>query len=82
MRFALRYELASGGPAPRSCGFFGIERQFEPVDLVAQRESAFLQPAHHEFIQRRLLTRAIDQGIQVGVLHAQFDQAPLWGMQV
>jgi hypothetical protein len=52
-------------PIPSSRGFFGIEHQLEPGDLVAQREAALLEPANHEFVHRLLDGGAVDQGIEV-----------------
>ena len=35
-----------------------------------------------QFVDRRFVGGAVDQGIEIGVLHAQLDQAAFGGMKI
>ncbi len=62
--------------------FFGISREFQPGNLVAQGQPSLFQPAHHELIDRAFVADAVNQGIEIGMLHTQFDQVSLGGVKV
>ncbi|KZT16120.1 hypothetical protein A1D30_11430 [Acidovorax sp. GW101-3H11] len=47
---------------------------FQPVHRVAQDQAALLQPPQRQFVGRRIRGAAIDQRVQIGMFHAQFDQ--------
>ncbi len=54
--------------------------QHQPANalhFVAQGQAALLHATQRQFVDRRHLRRAVDQRIQIGVLHRQLDQASL-----
>ncbi len=65
-----------------SCRLRGVEQDLQPRDLVAQGQPTLLEATQHQFVLRHLSARAVDQGVEIGVFHAQFDQAARGRMQV
>ena len=65
-----------------SCGFRWIELDFQPGDLVAQQQTPLLQPAQGKLVNTHVDRVAIDEIVEIRVLHAKLDQAALRGMQV
>ena len=69
--------------APDPSGRLGwIAGILQPCNQIAQGQAALLQTEQRHLINGQFTGNAIHHGIQIGMLHAQFDQAPLRGMQV
>jgi hypothetical protein len=60
----------------------GVDLAFYPGNFITQGQAPLLQAAHHQFINRGIAGCTVDQRIQIGVLHTQFDQMPLRGMEI
>ena len=79
----------SGGSPPERAwgphllrGLRGFQARFELGDLVAQQQSAFLQPPQSQLVAGSLRVDLVDQVVEVGVFHPQFDQSALRRMKV
>jgi hypothetical protein len=66
----------------RSSWFFGIQQQFQPRDLIAQQQTAFLEPAQRQFVDGALLRGTVNQIIEISMLHAQLDELAMGRVQV
>jgi len=51
-------------------------------DLVAQAQAALFQPSQRQIVERGFFGQTIDQAVEIGVFHAQLDQAALGRMKV
>jgi len=60
-----------------SRGFRRVEFDFETGNLVAQQQAALLEPAQRQIIGGGLLGGAVDEAVEIGVCHPQFDQFTL-----
>ena len=61
---------------------FANETRLRILNLVAQREPPLLRTPQCQVIGGTFFGGLVDQGIEVGVFHAELDQAALWRMQV
>jgi len=65
-----------------SCGPWRIEFDFQLDNLVTQAQAALLESPQQQIITQRMLGTAVDQAVEIGVLHAKLDQLALRRMQV
>ena len=50
--------------------------------FIFQGKPALLESAHHQFVHGRHTCCPVDQGVEIGVGHRQFDQASIGRMQI
>ena len=66
----------------RSSRLFRVQHHLQLRNLVSQQQASLFQPTQREFVHRGLLARPVNQVVQVGMLHPQFDEQALGRMQV
>ena len=59
-----------------------FELGLDARDLVAQEKPALLQATQREVVAGEIEERAVDEIVEVRMLHSQFDQLPRQGVQV
>jgi len=65
-----------------SGGLVRFQLALHPGDLVAQRQAALFQAAHHQLIGGAFLHGAIDQGIEISMLDTQLNQMPFGRVEI
>ena len=61
---------------------FRVETDFELGNLIAQQQTPLFEAPQSQFIDRMPQASSVDQAVQIGVLHASFNQAALRGVKV